>query len=102
MATAVSSAGGLLAMLNETHPLLKLHALSNLNNLVDNFWPEISTSVPVMYSLSLSIKFLFLIVLEIVFFVLVVLDLFVGWETLGSEENVHVFNFEICNAVLGF
>ncbi|KAF3457673.1 hypothetical protein FNV43_RR02331 [Rhamnella rubrinervis] len=51
MATMVSSAGGLLAMLNETHPLLKLHALSNLNNLVDNFWPEISTSVPVIESL---------------------------------------------------
>ncbi|KAJ7955592.1 26S proteasome non-ATPase regulatory subunit 1-like [Quillaja saponaria] len=51
MATIVSSAGGLLAMLNESHPLLKLHALSNLNNLVDNFWPEISTSVPVIESL---------------------------------------------------
>jgi 26S proteasome regulatory subunit N2 len=54
-ATMVSSAGGLLAMLNETHPSLKLHALSNLNNLVDNFWPEISTSVPVMYFLSLAL-----------------------------------------------
>ncbi|XP_062109118.1 26S proteasome non-ATPase regulatory subunit 1 homolog A [Humulus lupulus] len=51
MATTVSSAGGLLAMLNETHPLLKLHALSNLNNLVDSFWPEISTSVPIIESL---------------------------------------------------
>ncbi|KAF4355317.1 26S proteasome non-ATPase regulatory subunit 1 homolog A [Cannabis sativa] len=51
MATTVSSAGGLLAMLNESHPLLKLHALSNLNNLVDNFWPEISTSVPIIESL---------------------------------------------------
>ncbi|KAG6593786.1 26S proteasome non-ATPase regulatory subunit 1-like A, partial [Cucurbita argyrosperma subsp. sororia] len=51
MATLVSSAGGLLAMLNETHPSLKLHALSNLNNLVDNFWPEISTSVPIIESL---------------------------------------------------
>ncbi|KAI7751939.1 hypothetical protein M8C21_008261, partial [Ambrosia artemisiifolia] len=30
-ATMVSSAGGLLAMLNEPHPSLKLHALSNLN-----------------------------------------------------------------------
>ncbi|PON63744.1 26S proteasome regulatory complex, non-ATPase subcomplex, Rpn2/Psmd1 subunit [Parasponia andersonii] len=50
-AITVSSAGGLLAMLNETHPVLKLHALSNLNNLVDNFWPEISTSVPVIESL---------------------------------------------------
>lgn len=47
----VSSAGGLLAMLNETHPSLKLHALSNLNNLVHNFWPEISTSVPIIESL---------------------------------------------------
>ncbi|KAF5464987.1 hypothetical protein F2P56_015022 [Juglans regia] len=50
-ATMLSSAGGLLAMLNEAHPSLKLHALSNLNNLVDNFWPEISTSVPVIESL---------------------------------------------------
>ncbi|XP_059632182.1 26S proteasome non-ATPase regulatory subunit 1 homolog A-like [Cornus florida] len=51
MATMVSSAGGLLAMLNETHPLLKLHALSNLNAFVDYFWPEISTSVPIIESL---------------------------------------------------
>ncbi|XP_004247848.1 26S proteasome non-ATPase regulatory subunit 1 homolog A [Solanum lycopersicum] len=50
-ATMVSSAGGLLAMLNESHPQLKLHALSNLNTFVDYFWPEISTSVPVIESL---------------------------------------------------
>jgi hypothetical protein len=37
--TMVSSAGGLLAMLNESHPLLKQHALYNLNNFVDQFWP---------------------------------------------------------------
>ncbi|KAJ6420792.1 hypothetical protein OIU84_028206 [Salix udensis] len=49
--TMVSSAGGLLAMLNESHPLLKQHALYNLNNLVDRFWPEISTSVPIIESL---------------------------------------------------
>lgn len=50
-ATMVSSAGGLLAMLNESHPALKLHALSNLNALVNYFWPEISTSVPIIESL---------------------------------------------------
>ncbi|GLU08711.1 hypothetical protein SLE2022_256080 [Rubroshorea leprosula] len=50
-ATMVSSAGGLLAMLNESHPELKLHALSNLNRLVDQFWPEISTSVPIIESI---------------------------------------------------
>ncbi|KAL8486841.1 hypothetical protein ACS0TY_023512 [Phlomoides rotata] len=50
-ATMVSSAGGLLAMLNENHPALKLHALSNLNTFVDYFWPEISTSVPIIESL---------------------------------------------------
>ncbi|KAK7358197.1 hypothetical protein VNO77_00122 [Canavalia gladiata] len=49
--TLVSSAGGMLAMLNESHLSLKLHALSNLNNLVDTFWPEISTSVPLIESL---------------------------------------------------
>ncbi|KAJ0941659.1 putative armadillo-like helical protein [Helianthus annuus] len=48
-ATTVSSAGGLLAMLNEPHPSLKLHALSNLNAFVDHFWPEISTSVPIIF-----------------------------------------------------
>ncbi|CAM8903056.1 unnamed protein product [Rhodiola kirilowii] len=50
-ATMMSSAGGLLAMLNESHPVLKLHALSNLNKHVDYFWPEISTSVPIIESL---------------------------------------------------
>ncbi|KAL8484628.1 hypothetical protein ACS0TY_027070 [Phlomoides rotata] len=50
-AAMVSSAGGLLAMLNESHPALKLHALSNLNAFVDYFWPEISTSVPIIESL---------------------------------------------------
>ncbi|PWA54542.1 26S proteasome regulatory complex, non-ATPase subcomplex, Rpn2/Psmd1 subunit [Artemisia annua] len=50
-ATMVSSAGGLLAMLNEPHPSLKFHALSNLNAHVDLFWPEISTSVPIIESL---------------------------------------------------
>ncbi|RVW29432.1 26S proteasome non-ATPase regulatory subunit 1-like A [Vitis vinifera] len=52
MATMVSSAGGLLAKMNESHPMLKFHALSNLNTFVDYFWPEISTSVPIMYSSS--------------------------------------------------
>ncbi|KAK2986199.1 hypothetical protein RJ640_012457 [Escallonia rubra] len=50
-AMTVSSAGGLLAMLNESHPQLKLHALSNLNAFVDRFWPEISTIVPTIESL---------------------------------------------------
>lgn len=38
-------------MLNESHPVLKLHALSNLNAYVDYFWPEISTSVTIIESL---------------------------------------------------
>ncbi|XP_042060334.1 26S proteasome non-ATPase regulatory subunit 1 homolog A-like [Salvia splendens] len=51
MATTVSCAGGLLAMLNETHPALKIHALTHLNTFVNYFWPEISTSVPIIESL---------------------------------------------------
>ncbi|KAK9942678.1 hypothetical protein M0R45_008331 [Rubus argutus] len=49
MATLVSSAGGLFVMLNESHLELKVYALSNLNKLVDGFWPEISTSVPIRF-----------------------------------------------------
>ncbi|KQJ95640.1 26S proteasome non-ATPase regulatory subunit 1 homolog A [Brachypodium distachyon] len=50
-AATVSSASGLLAMLQEPAAELKLHALSNLNSLVHVFWPEISTSVPAIESL---------------------------------------------------
>ncbi|GJV81191.1 ribonuclease H-like domain-containing protein [Tanacetum coccineum] len=48
-ATMLSSAGGLLAMLNEPHASLKFHALSNLNANADLFWHEISTFVPIMH-----------------------------------------------------
>ncbi|KAL8048419.1 hypothetical protein ABFX02_07G064400 [Erythranthe guttata] len=56
-ATLVSSAGGILAMLNESDPALKLHALSNLNAFVDRLWPEISYSVPIIQSLYEDEKF---------------------------------------------
>lgn len=49
-ATMVSSAGMLLAMLNESHPELKQHALRHLNAFVDYYWPEISTSVSTIES----------------------------------------------------
>ncbi|KAK8539432.1 hypothetical protein V6N12_043058 [Hibiscus sabdariffa] len=51
-ATMVSSAGGLLAMLKESHLQLKSHALSNLLIFVDQFWPEISASVSIIKSLN--------------------------------------------------
>jgi 26S proteasome regulatory subunit N2 len=46
--TVVSTASGLLAMLREQHPVLKLHALNNLNIFVDQFWPEVSTNISAM------------------------------------------------------
>lgn len=63
MGTAmVSSASGLIAMLSETNPALKLHALDHLNSLVHVFWPEISTSVPTMYALFIFLSlFIFFI-----------------------------------------
>ncbi|XP_042036573.1 26S proteasome non-ATPase regulatory subunit 1 homolog A-like isoform X1 [Salvia splendens] len=50
-ALKASSAGGLLAMLKETHPKLKLHALTYLNAYVDYFWPEVADSIPLIESL---------------------------------------------------
>ncbi|PWA34540.1 26S proteasome regulatory complex, non-ATPase subcomplex, Rpn2/Psmd1 subunit [Artemisia annua] len=44
----LTSAMGILAMLNEPQPILKNHALWNLNNLVERFWPEISTRLPII------------------------------------------------------
>ncbi|CAM6098679.1 unnamed protein product [Calypogeia fissa] len=49
--TVVSTASGLLAMLREQHPVLKLHALNNLNIFVDQFWPEVSTNISAIESL---------------------------------------------------
>uniref|UniRef100_A0ACD5UEP0 Uncharacterized protein n=1 Tax=Avena sativa TaxID=4498 RepID=A0ACD5UEP0_AVESA len=47
----VSSASGILAMLQEPAEELKLHALASLNSVVHLFYPEISTSIPTIESL---------------------------------------------------
>ncbi|KAI3865964.1 hypothetical protein MKX03_036823 [Papaver bracteatum] len=52
MATMVSSASGPLAMLREPEPALKQQALTNLNKLVQYFWPQISTCVSMIESLA--------------------------------------------------
>lgn len=45
MATGLTSASGLLALLEETEPKLKIYALEKLDNIVDEFWPEISDNI---------------------------------------------------------
>lgn len=47
-----SSAAGVLALLSEPEPLLREHALKSLNNLVPQFWAEISEQIELMYVLS--------------------------------------------------
>ena len=47
----LSTASGLLNMLKEKHPILKLHALNNLNIFMEQFWPEISADVAHIESL---------------------------------------------------
>ena len=46
--TVISSASGLLAMLEEDHPELQVYALKNLNVLVNQFWAEISANISTM------------------------------------------------------
>lgn len=41
----LSTASGLLNMLKEKHPILKLHALNNLNVFMEKFWPEIAAEI---------------------------------------------------------
>lgn len=47
----LSTASGLLNMLKEHHPILKLHALNNLNVFMEQFWPEISADIAQIESL---------------------------------------------------
>ncbi|KAI9248920.1 armadillo-type protein [Sporodiniella umbellata] len=43
--TALTSANGIVALLDEQQPELKVYALQQLNTLVDEFWAEISDSI---------------------------------------------------------
>jgi len=45
MAATLTSASGLLALLNEPEPQLQVYALKTLNTLVDEFWAEISDNI---------------------------------------------------------
>ena len=42
----LTSASGILSLLDEPDPALQQHALQELNSLVDRFWPEIATAIP--------------------------------------------------------
>ena len=42
----LTSASGILSLLDEPDPTLQQHALQELNTLVDRFWPEIATAIP--------------------------------------------------------
>lgn len=43
---------GLLALLEEDSPRLKVHALQKLHELVDQFWAEVAAAVPLIEELS--------------------------------------------------
>lgn len=45
---ALSSARGLLSLLDDPERELQAHALRELDQCVDTFWPEIATSIPKM------------------------------------------------------
>ncbi|CEG67339.1 Putative 26S proteasome regulatory subunit N2 [Rhizopus microsporus] len=46
--TALTSANGIIALLEEPQPELKVYALQQLNSLVDEFWAEISDSIAII------------------------------------------------------
>ena len=55
--STLTSAGGLLALLEEPSDNLKVHALKALNNIVHSYWAEIASSVALMYVLGTSTGF---------------------------------------------
>ena len=44
----LSSARGLLALLDDPERELQQHALTQIDQCVDTFWPEIATNIPKM------------------------------------------------------
>lgn len=54
---AISSAGGVLALLDEPDDVLKVHALKQLNQMVDQHWQEIATLIPKIETLYDDEKF---------------------------------------------
>ena len=48
-APSQSSAAGVLALLSDPEPVLKQYALKALNQLVPQFWAEISEHIALMY-----------------------------------------------------
>lgn len=48
---AVTSASGIISLLDEQHPELREYALHKLNDMVDEFWPEISEAIVKVESL---------------------------------------------------
>lgn len=53
MAQGLSSAAGLLALLEEPEISVKEHALKKLNDVVDVFWPEIADANHTLYAMFL-------------------------------------------------
>ena len=46
--TQLTSAGGILSLLEEEDVSLQQYALQQLDSVVHNFWPEIATAIPRM------------------------------------------------------
>ena len=46
----ITSAAGIIALLEETDERLIAYSLKQLNSLVDMFWAEISDSITIMYA----------------------------------------------------
>lgn len=55
---AGSSAGGLIALLEEPEEELQLHGLNKINQKVDQFWAEIADALPIMYRIIFSVVYL--------------------------------------------
>ena len=49
MAVALTSATGVLSLLQEPDDALKSHALKKVDEIVDQFWAEIAGSISTMY-----------------------------------------------------
>jgi 26S proteasome subunit RPN2, N-terminal domain len=77
----LTSAAGVLSLLQEPDDALKAHALQKVNDLVDQFWAEIASSIATMY--------VYLVLCKQAMFVVVILHMlsFVYWHLLLPDDS---------------
>lgn len=101
--TDLKSITGILSLLQEQEPEIKIFALSKLNEIVDRFWPEMSESIPMLEALFeqdlFNSKELVALLISKIYFYLREYDEALSFSLLAGSEFHLDDNSEYCETI---